>query len=69
MQTLALFFFLLFFSLKDFPILKYLGRIIRLRVTKYMGMAMNQLVAEGIENIIEGEGALFLGHFSVEKHL
>ena len=30
---------------------------------------MNQLVAESVKHIVDGERALFLRHFSVKKHL
>ena len=61
--------FALFFSLERFPILKHLGRVICFCVAKHMRMPMNQLVAESVQDIVDGKSALFLRHFSIKKHL
>ena len=61
--------FALFFSFEHFPIFKYLGSVICFCVAKHMRMPMNQLVAERVKHIIDGEGALFFRHLSVKKHL
>src|SRR5262249_41460460 len=56
-------------SLKGLPILENGMRVFSLHVAEDMWVTGNELVAEGIENIVDGKMPGFLSHLRIEKDL
>ena len=58
--------FSLFCLLQLLPVLEHLLCVFSFYIAKNMGMAANELVAERIEDIVNGKQALLAGHFRIE---
>ena len=60
---------LLLLGLERLPVAHDLARSVGLHVAKDVRMAVDQLVGEPVENVVDGEMLLFVGHFGVKEHL
>ena len=51
------------------PVAQHGGWIVRHRVAEYMRVAVDELVRDGVGDVVEGELPLLLGHHGLEHHL
>ena len=60
---------LFFFNFQRLPVAQDFGGSIGFHIAENMGMAVDQLRGQAIQNVIDGEGAVILRHLGVEKNL